>query len=55
MWAGAEEIDESPEYTIILPEERLDELRSILLDFKVRARQEGIYFDDGRHTEVSLV
>lgn len=55
MESGQRAIDTSAIYSIILAEDRLEELEVILRDFKARTSQEAIYLEIEHHVELRLL
>ena len=55
MATGAQAIDESRAYVLILDESRVPELEEILRDFKSKTQQEAIYLEIQRQVEVRLI
>lgn len=55
MASGVEKIEESDAYIVVLEEEDLEVLTSILQDFKEQAGQEAIYLEVSRHLDIRFL
>ena len=55
MRTGERKLDTSAVYSVVLEPDRLDELESILKDFKARADQEAVYLEVEHDVDMRLL
>ena len=55
MATGEEKLDTSAVYSIVIEEDRVDELKAILVNFKTNTRQEKIYLEIQRDVDFWLL
>lgn len=55
MADGSKSLDESAAYSLVVGEERIDEVVKLLQNFKEQTTQEAIYLEINRDTEVRFI